>query len=95
MSFDYIKPFNIVSAIKQCMETLTHLAELMYHEDLLKAKFCEIFKPILHVNELPIDIQACIKLKNTKQTIKTQTYQCPQKFHEAWGIFLQKHLDPG
>ena len=44
MSFNYIKPFDVVSAIKQCVEMLTHLAELMYHKDLLKAKFCEIFQ---------------------------------------------------
>ena len=93
MSFDYVKPIDIMEAINQCVKMLTHLAELMHHKDLLKAEFHKIFKPIPHVNKLPTDIQAHIKLKNGKQTIKMRTYQCPQKFHEAWGILIQKHLD--
>lgn len=95
MSFDYVKPIDIVGAINQRVETLTHLTELMHHEDLLKAEFHEIFEPIPHVEELPTDVQARIKLKNAEQTIKTRTYQCPRKFREAWGTLIQKHLDAG
>lgn len=95
MSFDYIKPVDIVGASNQCVEMLTHLTELMHHKDLLKAEFHEIFVLIPHVNKLPTDVQACIKLKNAKQTIKMRMYQCPRKFREAWGILIQKHLDAG
>ena len=93
MSFDYVKPFNIVGAINKRVETLSHVAELMRHEDMLKAEFKEIFEPIPHTNQLPTDVQAHIKLKNAEQTIKTRMYQCPRKFCEVWGILLQKHLD--
>ena len=95
MSFDYVKPFDIVGAVNAQVETLTHLAELMHHEDQLKAEFHEIFEPIPHVDQLPTDVQACIKLKNAEQTIKMRTYQCPRKFCEAWGTLIQKHLDAG
>jgi hypothetical protein len=104
MSFDYVKPVDIVGAINQRVEMLTHLTELMHHEDLLKAVFHEIFEPIPHVNELPTDVQACIKLKDAEQTIKLKDaeqtikmrmYQCPQKFCEVWGTLIQKHLDAG
>jgi len=77
MSFDFVKPIDTVSAVNTQFETFTHLAELMHHGDELKAEFHEIFELIPHVNQLPMDIQACIKLKNAKQTIKTCTYQCP------------------
>ena len=86
MSFDYVKPLNIVGAVNKHIETLSHTAELMHHKDQLKAKYHKIFKPIPHVDQLPTDVQACIKLKNTEQTIKTCTHQCPRKFQEAWGI---------
>ena len=38
---------------------------------------------------------AKIKLKNAEQTIKTHTYTCPWKFHEAWKTLIQEHLDAG
>jgi hypothetical protein len=75
MTFDYVKPIDIVGTIKAQVETLTHLADLMQHEDHLKAEFCEIFELIPHVDMLPTDVQACIKLKNAEMTIKTRTYQ--------------------
>jgi len=71
MSFDYVKPIDIMGAVKAHVKTLTHLAELMHHEDQLKAEFHEIFEPIPHVDQLLTDVQAHIKLKNTNQTIKT------------------------
>jgi len=95
MSFDYVKLFDVVRAINKHVETLTHVVELMHHEDMLKAEFKEIFEPIPHTDLLPTDIQVHIKLKNVEQTIKTRMYQCPWKFCEAWGILLQKHLDTG
>ena len=95
MSFDCVKPFDIVGAVNKRIETLTHVTKLMHHEDQLKAEYHEIFEPIPHTNLLPMDVQAQIKLKNAEQTIKTHTYQCPRKFREAWGILLQKHLDAG
>jgi len=95
MSFDYVKPFDIMGTVNRHIQTLACVAKIMHHEDQLKAEYHKIFKPIPHTNQLPTDVQACIKLKNTEQTIKTHTYQCPRKFQEAWGILLQKHLDAG
>lgn len=81
--------------INTCVEVLTHVAALMHHEDQLKAEFHDIFEPIPHVNQLPTDVQVWIKLKNMEHAIKTRSYQCLQKFQEAWGILIQKHLDVG
>ena len=94
MSFDIVKPVDIVGVVNAHVKTLTHLAGLMHHEDQLKVEFWEIFEPIPHVDLLPTDVKARVKLKNAEQSIKTQTYQCPCKFHEVWGI-IQKHLDAG
>ena len=95
MSFDYVKPVDVVGAVNACVETLTHLAELMHHEDQLKAEFQAIFELIPHVNLLPTDVEAHIKLKKAEQSIKTWTYQCPRKFCEVWSTLIQKHLDAG
>ena len=50
MSFDYVKPIDIMGAVNAHVETLTHLTELIHHEDQLKVEFCEIFKPIPYVD---------------------------------------------
>jgi len=71
MPFDYVKPIDIMGVVNSHVETLTHLTKLMHHEDQFKAEFCKIFKPIPHVDQLPTDVQAHIKLKDTDQMIKT------------------------
>jgi hypothetical protein len=59
------------------------------------SEFKVVFEPLPHVNKLPQNVMARIKLKNAEQTIKTRTYSCPQKFHEAWQTLIQQHLDAG
>jgi len=85
----------VATAILSHIKVLTHVAELMEHEYLLKSEYYDLFKLIPHATELPTDVQAHIHLKSAEQVIKTHTYQCPCKFCEAWGTLLQKHLDAG
>lgn len=88
ITFELVKPINVVGTINAWVEILTHVAALMQHEDELKVEFHNIFELILHVSQLPTDVQVCNKLKKVEQVIKTHTYQCPRKFHEAWGILI-------
>jgi hypothetical protein len=66
ISFDYVKPVDIMGAINTQIETLSGLAELLHHEDQLKTEYHDIFELILHVDLLPTDVEARIKLKDTE-----------------------------
>jgi hypothetical protein len=59
------------------------------------SEFKDVFEPLPHVNKLPRNVTAQIKLKNAEQMIKTHTYACPRKFCEAWQTLIQQHLDAG
>ena len=61
----------------------------------LHVEFKHIFEPIPHIDKLPTDILARIKLKDSSKTIMTRSYASPKKYKEAWGILIQYHLDAG
>jgi len=90
-----VAPFNVTSAICQCMEMLAFEDALQKHETHLKSTFKEIFEPIPQIDELPTNIIAEIHLKNAEKIIKTCSYPSPQKYKEAWQILIQQHLDAG
>ena len=46
MTFEMLKLIDIMGAINTWIETLTHVAALMQHEDNLKEEFCDIFEPM-------------------------------------------------
>ncbi|KAJ3567660.1 hypothetical protein NP233_g6218 [Leucocoprinus birnbaumii] len=57
--------------------------------------FEPVFADVPHVDKLPTDVLAEIKLKDANFTMATRTYSCPQKFREAWKTLIQQHLDAG
>lgn len=61
----------------------------------MKKDFRPIFEPIPHVDELPTNVLARIKLKDANKTIVSRSYTCPRKYREAWQTLIQKHLDSG
>jgi hypothetical protein len=69
--------------------------ELATREAELRQHFSQIFEPPPHVDELPTEPVARIKLKNPEHTIKSHNYPCPRKWKEAWHQLLQQHLDAG
>jgi hypothetical protein len=64
-------------------------------ESELLAEFRDVFEPLPHVDKLPTNVTAQIKIKDAEQMIKTRTYCCPQKFWDAWQTLIQQHLDAG
>jgi len=92
---EYVKPFNVASAIHNHIEFLANKNALRKHEIHIKSNFTQIFEPILHIDELPNDIIAKIHLKNAEKTIKTHSYPSPWKYKEVWQILIQQHLDAG
>jgi hypothetical protein len=61
----------------------------------LRTEFKHIFEPIPHVDKLPTDVIARIKLKDSSKTITTRSYASPKKYKEAWLILIHRHLDAG
>jgi hypothetical protein len=90
-----VNEVNPLAAIKEQITALATIDKLEKIETNLKEEFKVIFQPIPHVDELPTDVVARIKLKDAHQTIAACTYSCPRKFWEAWQTLIQQHLDSG
>jgi len=90
-----VKEFNVAGAIRDRIEILALQEALKEKEDTMKSDFKYIFEPIPHVNELPQDVVAEIRIKDAERTIKSCSYPSPQKYKEAWQTLIQQHLDAG
>ena len=77
------------------IELLAHKDQFISLESELKDNFKDIFKPIPHVNDLPMSETAQIQLKDAYRTISTHTYPCPHQYKEAFQKLLQLQLDSG
>ena len=73
-SFLSIKPFDIVSTIQTRTECLAAEEKLIELGKSVRVHYPDVFSNILHVNDLPKDIYARIKLKNTTKPITTRSY---------------------
>lgn len=75
-----VKPLDIAGMVKDHITVLAFQQKLKELEDTVLNKFKDVFKPIPDVRNLPTDITAQIKIKNTEKTITSWTYACPCKF---------------
>ena len=82
-------------AIHDHIKDLTLEQELAHQEAKLRKEFAQVFKPIPHVNKLPICPQAHIRLKDPETQLKSHNYPCPCKWKDVWHQLLQQHLDAG
>ena len=94
-SFEAVKPVDIVAVIRERIETLAAQEKLKVLGIELKSKFRDVFAPIPHLDELPMDVYCHIKLKDASQSVKTRSYTTPRKYREAWVILIKQHLDVG
>jgi hypothetical protein len=81
--------------VKARIETLVMTETLQREEKKIHKDFKDLFEPIPHIDELPTDFVAEIKLKNLAIMIKNCSYSCPCKYHEAWQTLLYQHLTAG
>ena len=58
----------------------------------MQEEFKDLSEPIPHVDDLPTDFMAEIKLKDPNMTVKNHSYPCPQEYHKAWQTLLNQHL---
>ncbi|KAF8868392.1 hypothetical protein CPB84DRAFT_1857860 [Gymnopilus junonius] len=66
LTFEDIKPINAIGAICDAVEKLATIEQLQRHGDKVKKDFREIFEPIPHIDDLPMDYLAHIKLKDAE-----------------------------
>ncbi|KAJ7590647.1 hypothetical protein C8J56DRAFT_1046897 [Mycena floridula] len=90
-----LKEVDPVAAIRKRVETLANVEDFKRREMKLKKQFAMVFEPIPHVDELPTEVLASIRLKDAQKTIATRTYGCPRKLRDSWNTLLHKHLDAG
>ena len=90
-----VHTLNYIAAIKDRISSIISAEILVHKEVQLKKEFREIFEPIPHVEQLPTDVQAWIKLIDPQKTIKSRSYPCPQKYRDAWQTLIQQHLAAG
>src|ERR1700678_1860097 len=94
-SLEKTADLDIVSAVRQRIESLALEASLRKEEAEIREDFRDLFEPIPHVNRLPTDCLAEIHLKDPTLRVKGRTYPCPQKYRESWQILIKQHLDAG
>ncbi|GBE88839.1 hypothetical protein SCP_1402470 [Sparassis crispa] len=62
----------------------------------MKSEFASLFPDdIPHLDDLPTNIYHHFTLKDPEIVIQWRQYNCPKKYHEAWKVLLQQHLDAG
>ena len=86
---------DILAAIIQKAHTPDISQKLLDNETEFREAFKSIFKPLPHVNKLPMEPLVHIKLKDRDLSIGTRNYACPRKWKESWHALLQQHLESG
>ena len=94
-SFEIVKEIDYLGTIKSRLEDLTTLSTLAKEEKKLREEFKNLFEPIPHVDDLPTDFMAEIRLKDPTLTVKNRSYPCPRKYRDSWQILLKQHLAAG
>jgi hypothetical protein len=91
----FSKAGDTLAAIRERITTLSLQDELIKRETKVKLEFAAVFEPLPHVDELPLQPRARIRLKNPEHSIKSRNYPCPRKWKDAWHELLQQHLAAG
>ncbi|KAJ3575561.1 hypothetical protein NP233_g1018 [Leucocoprinus birnbaumii] len=90
------RPLNeIVNAITTKITNTEEELILAKERAAILNEFQDVFSDIPHVNQLPTDVLAEIRLKDPNFTIKPRVYGCPRKYRDTWKGLIHDHLDAG
>ena len=85
---------DLVAAIRARIEELAEQATLATENAKIRRQFADLFPDdIPSVHRLPTDVYHRFWLKDPNMVIARRQYTCPKKYHEAWKMLLQQHLD--
>lgn len=90
-----VKEVDVVGAIRNRIATIAILDDLEQRGTSIRQDYADVFKPIPHINRLPDQVHARIKLKDAEKIIKNRSYSTPRKFAEAWSTLIDDHLKSG
>lgn len=94
-TFEMVNEVNYISAIEEPIKVLSTSETMKKEEQKLREEFKDLLEPMPHVNQLPTDFQAEIRLKDPNLSFKNQSYACPHKYHNMWQTLLNQHLAEG
>ena len=86
---------DVVAAIRNRITAISVLNDLEQRGARIRHDYASVFKPIPHIDRLPTQFQARIKLKDAEQIIKNRSYSSPRKFADAWSALIDDHLRAG
>ena len=69
---------NVIAAVKERLQTLAHWDSMQQRDVNLHEEFKAVFKPIPHVDDLPTNVYAEIRVNDSSKLSSTHTYACPQ-----------------
>jgi len=84
-----------VATIRNRIATISIIDDLEKRGNQIRKDYADVFKPIPHINCLPDEFQARIRLKDVEQTIKNRSYSTPRKFADSWSVLINDHLKAG
>lgn len=95
VEWDSPHPLCYVAASHQHLKVIAIQSKLIELGKAIKIAYEDVFRLSPHTDVLPTDVYCQIKLKDTHKMISTWTYSTPHKYHEAWAMLIQQHLDAG
>ncbi|KAJ2936282.1 hypothetical protein H1R20_g812, partial [Candolleomyces eurysporus] len=81
-----------VNAILRDKAAAVKHAEL---EQQIFSEYADVFSPPSHVDELPTDVHARIRLKDPDWSMPSRTYSCPRKYRDSWKGLIEEHIAAG
>jgi hypothetical protein len=90
-----VKEVDVIAAIRNKIATIMILNNLEQRGTHICHDYADVFKPIPHIDHLPTQFQARIKLKDAEKVIKNCSYSTPRKFADAWSTLISDHLQAG
>jgi len=89
-------PHSFLAVIRTRVESLTFLAKLKQHEDNARTLLADVFKPVPHLNRLPIsDPVMRIEFKDNKCFVQKHNYTVPKHYENAMDKILDLRLSQG
>jgi hypothetical protein len=75
-----MKPLDVAGLVHDRIKTLALKDKLVNLEKEVLNKYHDVFEPIPHIDRLPNNVTAKIRLKNAEKKITSRTYLYPWKY---------------
>ncbi|KAG2097024.1 uncharacterized protein F5147DRAFT_656473 [Suillus discolor] len=88
--------FDVIGVINAQIDSLHQQTLLAAKDKAMKDEFRHRFPvDIPHNDSLPCNVLFRVQLKDTNQIVQKCSYDCPKKYHAAWKVLLDSHVESG